>query len=48
MRAKRKLGLPLVITLHTSHFLKLAKKPVWRPVLRRIVTRPPSRNWRRW
>src|SRR5690606_33731047 len=23
MRAKRKLGLPLVITLHTSHFLKL-------------------------
>src|SRR5690606_14225847 len=42
MRAKRKLGLPLVITLHTSHFLKLAKKPTWRPVLRRIVK---SADW---
>jgi glycosyltransferase involved in cell wall biosynthesis len=37
MRAKAKFGLPLVITLHTSHFLKLARKPLWRPVLRRIV-----------
>jgi glycosyltransferase involved in cell wall biosynthesis len=42
MRAKRKYGLPLVITLHTSHFLKLARKPVWRPVLRRIVK---SADW---
>ncbi|MBR9989237.1 MAG: glycosyltransferase family 4 protein [Gemmatimonadetes bacterium] len=42
MRAKRKYGHPLVITLHTSHFLKLAKKPVWRPVLRRIVK---SADW---
>ena len=42
MRAKRKLGLPLVITLHTSHFLKLAQKPAWRPVLRRIVK---SADW---
>lgn len=42
MRAKRKYGLPLVITLHTSHFLKLAKKPVWRPVLRRIIR---SADW---
>jgi glycosyltransferase involved in cell wall biosynthesis len=42
MRAKRKLGLPLVITLHTSHFLKLAKKPFWQPVLRRIIQ---SADW---
>ena len=42
MRAKRKYGHPLVITLHTSHFLKLAKKPAWRPVLRRIVK---SADW---
>ncbi len=35
MLAKR--GRPLVLTLHTSHFLKLAKKPLWRPVLRRII-----------
>jgi glycosyltransferase involved in cell wall biosynthesis len=42
MRAKRKFGHPLVITLHTSHFLKLARKPAWRPVLRRIVK---SADW---
>jgi glycosyltransferase involved in cell wall biosynthesis len=42
MRAKRKYGHPLVITLHTSHFLKLAQKPAWRPVLRRIVR---SADW---
>lgn len=42
MRAKRKYGHPLVITLHTSHFLKLAQKRVWRPVLRRIVK---SADW---
>lgn len=42
MRAKRKYGHPLVVTLHTSHFLKLARKPAWRPVLRRIVR---SADW---
>jgi glycosyltransferase involved in cell wall biosynthesis len=42
MRAKRKYGLPLVITLHTSHFLRLARKPAWRPLLRRIVR---SADW---
>lgn len=42
MRAKRKLKLPLVITLHTSHFLRLANRPAWRPVLQRIVR---SADW---
>jgi glycosyltransferase involved in cell wall biosynthesis len=42
MRAKRKYQLPLVITLHTSHFLKLARKPLWQPVLRRIIR---SADW---
>jgi glycosyltransferase involved in cell wall biosynthesis len=42
MMAKRRFGLPLVITLHTSHFLKLAQKPVWQPVLRRIIR---SADW---
>ena len=28
---------PLVLTLHTSHFLVRAKRPLWRPVLRRII-----------
>ncbi|HSJ09103.1 MAG TPA: glycosyltransferase family 4 protein [Longimicrobiales bacterium] len=42
MRAKRKYGTPLVVTLHTSHFLMLAKRPLWRPVLRRIVK---SADW---
>jgi glycosyltransferase involved in cell wall biosynthesis len=37
MIAKRRFGKPLVITLHTSHFLRMATKPQWRPVLRRIV-----------
>jgi glycosyltransferase involved in cell wall biosynthesis len=40
--ARREVRLPLVITLHTSHFLKLAQKPAWRPVLRRIVR---SADW---
>jgi glycosyltransferase involved in cell wall biosynthesis len=31
-----------VITLHTSHFLKLAQKPAWQPVLRRIIR---SADW---
>jgi glycosyltransferase involved in cell wall biosynthesis len=42
MRAKRRFGLPLVVTLHTSHFLRLARQPLWRPVLRRIVK---SADW---
>ncbi len=33
---------PLVLTLHTSHFLRLARRPPWRPVLRRIVR---SADW---
>jgi glycosyltransferase involved in cell wall biosynthesis len=37
MRARRKYRRPLVITLHTSHFLRLARKSAWRPVLRRII-----------
>ncbi len=35
--AKRLYGLPLVLTLHTSHFLRLAEQPAWQPVLRRII-----------
>jgi len=42
MIARRRFGQPLVITLHTSHFLKLARKPSWRPVLRRIIA---SADW---
>jgi len=30
-------GAPLVTTYHTSHFLKMAAKPVWRGVLGRLV-----------
>lgn len=37
MIAKRRYGLPMVLTLHTSHFLRLARKPIWQPVLRRII-----------
>jgi glycosyltransferase involved in cell wall biosynthesis len=37
MIAKRRLGKPLVLTLHTSHFLRLARKPAWKPVLRAII-----------
>lgn len=28
---------PLVLTLHTSHFLMRARRPLWRPILRRII-----------
>jgi glycosyltransferase involved in cell wall biosynthesis len=42
MLAKRVYGLPMVLTLHTSHFLKLAKKPAWQPVLRSIIR---SADW---
>jgi glycosyltransferase involved in cell wall biosynthesis len=42
MFAKRRYRKPLVLTLHTSHFLRLAKKRVWQPVLRRIIR---SADW---
>ncbi|HET9986407.1 MAG TPA: glycosyltransferase family 4 protein [Longimicrobiales bacterium] len=42
MLAKHRFGKPLVLTLHTSHFLRLAKKPLWRPVLRQIIA---SADW---
>jgi glycosyltransferase involved in cell wall biosynthesis len=42
MIAKRRFGKPLVLTLHTSHFLRLATKPAWQPVLRRIIA---SADW---
>lgn len=37
MLAKRRFGKPFVLTLHTSHFLRLARKPAWQPVLRRMI-----------
>ncbi len=40
--AKRLYHKPLVLTLHTSHFLKLARKPAWQPILRRIIA---SADW---
>lgn len=40
--ARQRYHKPLVLTLHTSHFLKLAKKPVWQPILRRIIK---SADW---
>src|SRR5688500_13934290 len=42
MRARQKYGRPLVVTLHTSHFLRLARKPAWQPILRRIIR---SADW---
>lgn len=37
MIAKERYGKPYVLTLHTSHFLRLARKAHWRPALRRII-----------
>jgi glycosyltransferase involved in cell wall biosynthesis len=37
MVARRRHGKPLVVTLHTSHFLRLARRRSWRPLLRRII-----------
>src|SRR5690606_12863587 len=37
MLARRRLGVPFVLTLHTSHFLRLARKAHWQPILRRII-----------
>ncbi len=42
MIARRLFRKPLVITLHTSHFLRLARKPAWQPILRRIIR---SADW---
>lgn len=35
--AARGRRLPVVLTLHTSHFLRRAESPLWRPILRRVV-----------
>jgi glycosyltransferase involved in cell wall biosynthesis len=35
--ARAATGAPLVSTYHTSHFLRLAKKPAWRGILGRLV-----------
>ncbi len=37
MYSRRRFALPLVVTLHTSHFLMRAPKPGWRPIFRRII-----------
>jgi glycosyltransferase involved in cell wall biosynthesis len=37
MVARARTGAPLVATYHTSHFLRLAAKRVWRPLLGRLV-----------
>ncbi|HSJ16028.1 MAG TPA: glycosyltransferase family 4 protein [Longimicrobiales bacterium] len=42
MLARRRYGVPMVLTLHTSHFLRLAQRPAWRPLLRRIIR---SADW---
>ncbi len=42
MIAQRLFRKPLVLTLHTSHFLRLAQKPAWQPILRRIIR---SADW---
>lgn len=42
MIARRLFGKPLVLTLHTSHFQRLCRRPAWRPALRRIVA---SSDW---
>lgn len=42
MLAKRLFGRPLVLTLHTSHFLRMAQRPRWQPMLRRIIA---SADW---
>lgn len=35
--AKRAHGVPLVSTWHTSHFLKRADSPFWKPIFRRLL-----------
>lgn len=38
--ARRGLGVPMVATFHTSHFLMRARKPLWKPVLGSLVRAP--------
>ena len=47
--ARLRPGVPLVATIHTSHFLMRARQVVWRPVLRTLLRQPdhllaPSRE----
>lgn len=35
--AKRAAGVPLVATWHTSHFLKRAESPFWRPIFQKLI-----------
>ena len=35
--ARARTGAPLVVTFHTSHFLKRAQRPLWKPVLGNFV-----------
>ncbi|MBI4513003.1 MAG: glycosyltransferase family 4 protein [Gemmatimonadetes bacterium] len=35
--SQRRYRRPLVLSLHTSHFLLRARRPLWRPILRRII-----------
>lgn len=35
--ARARTGAPMVTTFHTSHFLKRARRPLWRPILGRFV-----------
>ena len=37
LAARRRSGAPVVATWHTSHFLKRADHPFWRPVFRRLI-----------
>jgi glycogen(starch) synthase len=40
--SRRRFGQPLVLTLHTSHFQRLHRKPAWRPFLRWLIS---SADW---
>jgi glycogen(starch) synthase len=42
MMSRRMRSQPLVLTLHTSHFLRLARNPRWQGTLRRIIR---SADW---
>ncbi len=37
--ARARTGAPVVTTFHTSHFLKRAEQPLWKPILGRFVRR---------
>lgn len=38
MVARRRRGAPLVVTWHTSHFLRRANSPLWAPVFRHFIS----------